>query len=80
MKAATHGLRLGSQSAVISIHAAREGGDSRSALSAVTVSISIHAAREGGDVAANMGFQPPVISIHAAREGGDGPDTRFLVD
>ena len=36
----------------VSIHAAREGGDSRSALSAVTVSVSIHAAREGGDAVA----------------------------
>ena len=57
---------------MISIHAAREGGDMQAALNAAGYTdISIHAAREGGDF-------PPVcyscrskISIHAAREGGD---------
>ena len=33
----------------ISIHAAREGGDSLAVGDAAAVKISIHAAREGGD-------------------------------
>ena len=33
----------------ISIHAAREGGDSRLVSATATAVISIHAAREGGD-------------------------------
>ena len=57
MKAATgggnHTVKIGS----ISIHAAREGGDSAVALYKRSCRISIHAAREGGDVA---NFVPPV--------------------
>ena len=34
---------------MISIHAAREGGDASAADAARKVAISIHAAREGGD-------------------------------
>ena len=34
---------------VISIHAAREGGDVGALLVALAIIISIHAAREGGD-------------------------------
>ena len=56
---------------LISIHAAREGGDSSSDTMHTRTAISIHAAREGGDnnpVAKDIPFK---ISIHAAREGGD---------
>ena len=35
---------------MISIHAAREGGDSPASATVVPNSISIHAAREGGDL------------------------------
>ena len=57
---------------MISIHAAREGGDYRLVVhSSLTPSISIHAAREGGDHKDyNKGIKKR-ISIHAAREGGD---------
>ena len=57
---------------MISIHAAREGGDVRRTKGGFkTKRISIHAAREGGD-----GWEADMqaafgISIHAAREGGD---------
>ena len=57
---------------MISIHAAREGGDAGLEDKMRVYIISIHAAREGGDAPPslpNTGFQP--ISIHAAREGGD---------
>ena len=57
---------------VISIHAAREGGDNRLAQCAPETCISIHAAREGGDVdVRGTVFIGADISIHAAREGGD---------
>ena len=57
---------------LISIHAAREGGDEATLPSSGDIlAISIHAAREGGDVVFTV-FQSTVfISIHAAREGGD---------
>ena len=55
----------------ISIHAAREGGDSRANSDIHTPRISIHAAREGGDSPNNYVFTDIIISIHAAREGGD---------
>ena len=57
---------------IISIHAAREGGDGCSNNCFYMGFISIHAAREGGDqcvLVSNMFLNN--ISIHAAREGGD---------
>ncbi len=59
------------KSQIISIHAAREGGDPELALLFHVPNISIHAAREGGDVKAFSVFIGRYISIHAAREGGD---------
>ena len=56
----------------ISIHAAREGGDSDVYGILAVLNISIHAAREGGDVLYRPFVGADVISIHAAREGGDG--------
>ena len=56
---------------LISIHAAREGGDSFVQRFKFAVSISIHAAREGGDIHALWRWKLDLISIHAAREGGD---------
>ena len=57
---------------VISIHAAREGGDAVECLIEFARRISIHAAREGGDSSAYIGSSHALyISIHAAREGGD---------
>ena len=56
---------------VISIHAAREGGDLVNGGGNVTDQISIHAAREGGDNDLSGYTDDAVISIHAAREGGD---------
>ena len=75
MKAATVILATGTAYEKISIHAAREGGDSTSVSPRQQrLTISIHAAREGGDLI-ESGFANNVdISIHAAREGGDGPD------
>ena len=57
---------------VISIHAAREGGDCVRCSRILAVPISIHAAREGGDIDAALQAVYGGISIHAAREGGDG--------
>ena len=58
---------------LISIHAAREGGDPFSQHQPITkLSISIHAAREGGDSFVPILVVWATISIHAAREGGDG--------
>ena len=57
---------------LISIHAAREGGDVQVVRCKDCVHfISIHAAREGGDDAARSAVPDLGISIHAAREGGD---------
>ena len=56
---------------LISIHAAREGGDKRYILGATQNPISIHAAREGGDAVPDVNVNASFISIHAAREGGD---------
>ena len=72
MKAATYATIVYPESAPISIHAAREGGDIDEIQTEFNSLISIHAAREGGDPQP----QPPLpqkqgISIHAAREGGD---------
>ena len=55
----------------ISIHAAREGGDTGRDGMEKTALISIHAAREGGDDKDNSVDKIRCISIHAAREGGD---------
>ena len=56
---------------LISIHAAREGGDENKRSGVYKVGISIHAAREGGDQRKSSSYQRNYISIHAAREGGD---------
>ena len=72
MKAATKQTPLSQLTMIISIHAAREGGDAFRRVYRTQAGISIHAAREGGDK-----HRPEVdprlfcISIHAAREGGD---------
>ena len=64
--------------AVISIHAAREGGDAFRGKLIKVADISIHAAREGGDRFIISSESSPIISIHAAREGGDvGRTARF---
>ena len=71
MKAAT--IAIGSEKyiRIISIHAAREGGDLLNGARRGKTHISIHAAREGGDFT-HYGYAiHKVISIHAAREGGD---------
>ena len=49
VKAATFTFRCRSPLVVISIHAAREGGDVLDVIFKVVNDISIHAAREGGD-------------------------------
>ena len=49
MKAATRDGVCGGSEYVISIHAAREGGDGKTVSAACEQEISIHAAREGGD-------------------------------
>ena len=56
---------------VISIHAAREGGDTDGFSLLYAPVISIHAAREGGDLLDAFDGNVRLISIHAAREGGD---------
>ena len=56
---------------MISIHAAREGGDRNPKKQPQEAAISIHAAREGGDELRYRLFYVFWISIHAAREGGD---------
>ena len=78
MKAATTGVFPMSLCATISIHAAREGGDSgHSSVTQYAKFISIHAAREGGDFT-NINTEPTDrISIHAAREGGDDRRQRY---
>ena len=79
VKAATGYVSRKRLGIIISIHAAREGGDSLHLLGNDIPEISIHAAREGGDV--NPFFFTIIarISIHAAREGGDyNPSSRML--
>ncbi len=49
MKAATEALRIVIGDEIISIHAAREGGDLAVVVPHILRIISIHAAREGGD-------------------------------
>ena len=56
---------------IISIHAAREGGDCIRRNRIHGDRISIHAAREGGDEDKMKASWIRGISIHAAREGGD---------
>ena len=72
VKAATGTFLISPLDAVkISIHAAREGGDSAKSCRRGIRAISIHAAREGGDLFSIFAFTGSKISIHAAREGGD---------
>ena len=71
MKAATVAANMGLQPPVISIHAAREGGDFIRVPFRDFGDISIHAAREGGDAVFAAVVNCNHISIHAAREGGD---------
>ena len=60
MKAATFAARNLIICGVISIHAAREGGDWRGFIVSVAGhAISIHAAREGGDLLAVVFFVKP---------------------
>ena len=78
MKAATRAKMLEIAFEIISIHAAREGGDIAFFSAALsTLKISIHAAREGGDGGKRPLHVTMLISIHAAREGGDGIRRRF---
>ena len=72
MKAATVYGQLLLLDLIISIHAAREGGDSVALPICYSHKVSIHAAREGGDRSASQSVQQSRVSIHAAREGGDG--------
>ena len=55
MKAATKIFRVTSDGDDISIHAAREGGDTYACVTVHLKRISIHAAREGGDPAGCSG-------------------------
>ncbi len=71
VKAATFSCFRVPSSAAISIHAAREGGDTDGSDEYARIMISIHAAREGGDTEWNLPELEGTISIHAAREGGD---------
>ena len=73
MKAATPTRSCGLAASDISIHAAREGGDTKSTYATEPAKrISIHAAREGGDDLDKLFLRRKLsISIHAAREGGD---------
>ena len=71
MKAATLLFGLCMHERFISIHAAREGGDTVIIGTNVEYGISIHAAREGGDLLGDNDRLKACISIHAAREGGD---------
>ena len=78
MKAATNAINMIFIDFVISIHAAREGGDFEVLNKPCNYHISIHAAREGGDVnamyilLAMKRFQstPPVKA--ATRHGSSG--------
>ena len=71
MKAATPDAGIYCKHFLISIHAAREGGDLMTFHISRNEGISIHAAREGGDDSARKIGAGEAISIHAAREGGD---------
>ena len=67
-----------SYAGLISIHAAREGGDITYRMPQAPLYISIHAAREGGDEEVTFILPISVISIHAAREGGDALRVSFF--
>ena len=56
MKAATPSEDIWGQILDISIHAAREGGDTGTICTELGYIISIHAAREGGDVCVGLFF------------------------
>ena len=71
VKAATIKIWFYAFSVIISIHAAREGGDGNGYGRRCSIVISIHAAREGGDPKSSARRFLVSISIHAAREGGD---------
>ena len=71
VKAATCGQTFRHDGGIISIHAAREGGDLAILPLKCRKIISIHAAREGGDACCSKSGGFVSISIHAAREGGD---------
>ena len=58
MKAATPDKPLRLTLYLISIHAAREGGDASNFFLTSLRAISIHAAREGGDAAAQFAYAP----------------------
>ena len=55
----------------ISIHAPREGSDSRKFAAPLEITISIHAPREGSDLVDVPAILAKDISIHAPREGSD---------
>ena len=78
VKAATAVVTAALTAHRISIHAAREGGDSGRGLVEWDAVISIHAAREGGDNYDKNICKACKISIHAAREGGDGGCRKML--
>ena len=84
MKAATASLIFVSSATIISIHAAREGGDFCTSQPVAVVDISIHAAREGGDEAADrpeswIRFQstPPVKAATRAHALSLGDAAHF---
>ena len=79
MKAATVSHVGKSGNVLISIHAAREGGDNQQRQRRKHKQISIHAAREGGDTVTSCSSPSYDISIHAAREGGDSHMPPFAV-
>ena len=79
MKAATVCLIEFFLLCIISIHAAREGGDMMYLDENGNEIISIHAAREGGDVDSPSNSRGERISIHAAREGGDHSHRRDVI-
>ena len=66
-------------SSLVSIHAPRAGGDSRSLLfNGALKRVSIHAPRAGGDDALRSFVNPYWVSIHAPRAGGDLVAARVL--
>ena len=81
VKAATLLRRREQGCKIISIHAAREGGDDTVGRAIIKILfISIHAAREGGDGYSIGSVTNWLISIHAAREGGDVKCPQFGFD
>ncbi len=60
---------------IVSIHAARAGGDGPIWMAILTSAVSIHAARAGGDAGDGEPLAARArVSIHAARAGGDQHD------